>query len=306
MEVRPLHLNTALVEKLIGVHGNAGREWVAAFPALLRRFRETWNVVELGPPFPYVGYAWVGPGRLADGLEVVLKLAPPGMESTAEIAALKLYDGRGAARLLASDSDAVALLLERLHPGETLATTVGDDTTATGIAAGLAGRLSRPLPADHPFPTIERWGEAFERAAASNPNGPPGVPPELFHPARRIYFDLCRSATAPVLLHGDLHHWNILSATREPWLAIDPKGLTGELAFEAGAYLRNRTDGAADLPAQLRRRAQQFAEALALDSERVLGWGFALSVLSILWSFEDNEPVDAGRMAVAWAFRAMV
>jgi len=106
-----------------------------------------------------------------------------------------------------------------------------------------------------------------------------------------LFADLLDSMAAPVLLHGDLHHENILRAQRQPWLAIDPKGLAGEPAYEVGAHLRN-------LPAHLlaqpqperfiARRADILAEELGLDRDRLLGWGLAQAVLSAWWCIEDN------------------
>ncbi len=75
-----------------------------------------------------------------------------------------------------------------------------------------------------------------------------------------------------MLLHGDLHHENILAAAREPWLAIDPKGIVGELTYEVGALLRNRLDAAPDLRRLQVRRIDQLSEALGLDRQRLLGW----------------------------------
>jgi len=102
---------------------------------------------------------------------------------------------------------------------------------------------------------------------------------------------------APVLLHGDLHHENILAATRQPWLAIDPKGIVGEPAYEVGALLRNRLDAAPDLRPLQARRLDQLAEALQLDRQRLLSWSVAQAVLSAWWSYEDHgrgwEPMIA-------------
>ena len=296
-------VNPELAAKLIDVYRDVGRQWVDGFPVLLERCREQWGVVELEETFPYIGYAWVAPGKLADGTQVVLKLAPPDKEFANEIVALRLYAGEGAVRLLEADPAATALLLERLLPGDTLAAGVEDDVEATAIAAGVFRQLFRPLPADHPFPTIDRWGQAFERVAAPYAGG---FPADLFEPAHQLYFDLCRSAGAPVLLHGDLHHWNILGAQREPWLAIDPKGVAGEPAYEVGAFLRNHLPQGEDLAAVLRRRARQFSDVLGLDHERVVAWAFATSVLSALWHLEDHGSVPAEALAVARAFRAMV
>ena len=92
----------------------------------------------------------------ADGTEVVLKLGVPNPELTTEIAALRLYDGYGAARLLDADVEAGFLLLERLRPGTPLVE-VADDAQATAIAAGVMRKLWRPVPPEHPFPDVRRW-----------------------------------------------------------------------------------------------------------------------------------------------------
>lgn len=279
-----------LAQKFIDVYGDVGRAWIAAFPALLERFREEWDVVELGETFPYVGYAWVAPVRLRDGTEAVLKLAPQDKEYASECVAMELYAGAGAAKLLRADQQAVALLLERLRPGTTLAD-VADDVAATVIGAKAMRQLFRPLPESHPFPTVERWGAAFRRVREANNGSCGGFPPELFEPAERIYFELCQSQDTPVLLHGDLHHWNILSAQREPWLVIDPKGVAGEPAYEPAAFLRNKANVEPDTAKLAHRRISQMAEVLGLDRQRIMLWAFASGVLSALWVFEDHNEI---------------
>lgn len=283
-------IQPALAKKLIDVYGDVGRTWMASFPALVERFREQWDIVQLGEPFAYVGYAWVAPATLRDRTPVVLKLAPPDKEFASEYQALRLYGGTGAARLIDGDPEAVALLLERLEPGTTLAE-LADDVTATEIAGLAMKKLFRPLPADHPFPTVERWGEAFRRVRGANNGGSGGFPAELFDPAERIYFELCANQAEPMLLHGDLHHWNILSAQREPWLVIDPKGLAGEPAYEVGALLRNKTDVEPDARRLSERRLGQLADILELDRQRLLLWAFSAGVLSALWVFEDHNEI---------------
>ena len=97
----------------------------------------------------------------------------------------------------------------------------------------------------------------------------------------------------PMLLHGDLHHDNILSAERQPWLAIDPKGIVGEPAYEVGALLRNPWSVLLDMPQPgriLARRVDQLAEELGFDRARIVGWGIAQAVLSAWWCLEDHYP----------------
>lgn len=280
-----------LATKLIGAHGERGAAWVAAFPATLRSICGRWSL-RPGERYPYVGYAWVARVTLADGSPAVLKLAPPSDETTCEIDALRIYGGRGAVRLLDADPAVAALLLERLEPGTPLAE-LEDDERATRIAAGVMRETWRPLPQEHGFPTLERRGAALGRFRAARGEDTSPFPPGSFAAAEVTYARLCESAAPPVLLHGDLHHWNILAAARQPWLAIDPKGLAGEPAFEAGALLRNRIG---PLPAARQRaeaRATILATELGLDRRRILDWAFAQAVLSVTWSLEDEGALDS-------------
>ena len=186
-----------------------------------------------------------------------------------------------------------AALYERLEPGEPLAslTLAGRDDEATDILAMLLGRMA---PGDPPpgTATVEQWGEGFARYAA---RGDERIPLALLEPARRIYADLSATQREPALLHGDLHHYNVLSDRARGWCAIDPKGVVGELEFELGAALRNPLDRP-DLFASIdiaERRLDHFGLALGIDTSRARGWCFAQAVLSAIWSIEDERAADA-------------
>ena len=101
--------------------------------------------------------------------------------------------------------------------------------------------------------------------------------------------------TESVLLHGDLHHENILAAERAPWLGIDPKGVIGEPTYETGALLRNRLPNLLDAPQAVRvltRRIDQLSEELNLDRTRVRNWAMAQVVLSVWWTIEDGGRIS--------------
>lgn len=107
--------------------------------------------------------------------------------------------------------------------------------------------------------------------------------------AREIRDKLLKTAEPNVLLHGDLHHDNILQNGSD-WVVIDPKGVIGESAYEVAAFIRNPMSELLthnDAPNILLNRIARFAEALELPSQRILDWCFVQAVLAWVWSIED-------------------
>jgi streptomycin 6-kinase len=232
--------------------------------------------------------------RDADGTPVVVKRGPGVRE---EARALAAFRGAGVVALLEQDGD--ALVLERVLPGTPLVS-VADDDAATRIAAGVMRRLWRPPPVG--FPTVADWGEGFARHRAAHGGGSGPLDPALFSRAERLFAALCASQAAPVLLHGDLHHFNVLEGRGGAWVAIDPKGVVGEPCYEPGALLRNPYP---ELPSRARmaRRLDVLAGALGFERERLRDWAFAQAVLSAVWHVEDGDPGEGRRYAMACAER---
>ena len=273
---------------MVEMFGDDGRRWLAELPGLLNEYAERWSL-QLHPPFPQLSYNYLAPVTRPGGATAVLKIGYPRPELNREMAALRLYNGRGMVRLLVADPEQGAMLLERLHPGQMLVE-LPDDAAASRIAANLMPQLWRPLPDDHAFTPVADWAEGLGDLRREFAGGCGPFPPQLVDLAERLFAELFASAAPPVLLHGDLHHYNILSAERQPWLAIDPKGVVGEPAYEIGAWLRNPLDLMARPSPEriLARRVAIFSEMLALDRERIVGWGVAQAVLSAWWSYEDH------------------
>lgn len=235
----------------------------------------------------------------------VLKVGAPDVELRREMRALRLYDGEGACRLLRADEGRYAMLLERLTPGEVLASTAKtDDDAATRIGAGVMRALWRPVPAGSSFLPVAEWFRlAFARHRAEYGGAGP-FPAALFARAEALARDLTASAPRTVLLHGDLHHYNILSNTQHPergaWLAIDPEGVTGDPGYDVGQFLLNPDLGSgAALRRLANRRLDIFAEELGYERARLAGWAVAENVLSACWSAEDGG--DGWQEAIAVA-----
>jgi streptomycin 6-kinase len=274
---------------IVNLYADKGVEWLNRLPALVAECERRWSVTALAP-LEDLSFNYVAPAVGADGRELILKLGVPNPELLTEIEALRLLDGRGCVQLLAADPAQGAMLLERLRPGTPLSS-VGDDERATLIAAGVMRQLWRPVPAEHPFPTVARWAAGLGRLRARFDGDTGPLPRTLVERAEALFEELLASMAEPVLLHGDLHHDNILAAERQPWLAIDPKGIIGEPAYEVGALLRNPFPQLLDMPQPgriLARRVDQLTRELGFDRARIVGWGVAQAVLAAWWCLEDG------------------
>ena len=223
---------------------------IAALAAVAREVAAEWRV-ELGEPFALARYSYVA----AAGDDAVLKVTPPeDDEADEEADALELWAGDGAVRLLRRDRMRRALLVERARPGDDIAGLPDDEATAIAVEVGR--RLWRPAAA--PFRWIGDWVPRW----LDNAEGHPLVPL-----ARELYGSL--DVGRDVLVHGDLHHHNILHSARGP-LAIDAKAMLGEPEYDIPSFLWNPIPYRMD-PGVTARRLAAFA-GVGLDQERMRKW----------------------------------
>ncbi len=94
------------------------------------------------------------------------------------------------------------------------------------------------------------------------------------------------------------------------WVAVDPKGVVGEIAYEVGAALRNPYEQPAMFiePRRIEKRVERFALKLELDPTLVLAWAFAQAVLSAVWAVEDAFALERDHppLVLARAIRPML
>lgn len=274
-----------LIDWWRGVPGGAA--WLERLPRLATECAQQWEL-RLGPALEGGNVSLVLAAERSDGRPAVLKLQFPDRESEHEALALRHWQGIGAVRLLEHDPAPCALLLERCLPGTRL-WEFEDEKEANRIAAGVLRRLWRPPPPDHPFRLLAdealRWADEFPRAWEFL--GRP-FERELVERAVAAARELVATQGELVVVHQDFHGGNVLRARREPWLAIDPKPLVGERAFDAASLLRDRREELRRDPAparRVRRRLDQLTAELGLERERLRGWGI---VHALAWGFSGR------------------
>ena len=242
----------------------------------------------------------------ADGSPAIIKALKPFDDVEDELRGehyLAWRRGEGAVRLLGRDGH--RMLLE--YAGDTLLSEVlvrEGDNAATAIAAEVMARLfspsSHPVPPDLQ-PLRTRFASLFKKAKADRDTGKPS----LYVEAATIADRLLDAPHAVAPLHGDLHHDNILHGARG-WLAIDPKGVLGDPAFDAANMFYNpldRDDLCLD-PERIAHMAEIFAKTLGQTPAALLDHAIAYGCLSAAWHHEDDNEVDETReLSVAGAIR---
>lgn len=271
-------------------------DWIGQLPDIVRSCASRWNLRIESPlteDYAAMSYSYIAPATRPDGTEVILKIGSPTQRSyqKQECHALRLCDGNGVVRLLDSDDGSGTVMLEHARPGVPLGV-CPDDAENVRIAARMMKRFWRPVPPEHTFrPTsYEIDGFAKLRKRFNGTTGP--LPEKWVVRAETLYDELMATDPELVVLHADLHHWNILSAEREPWLVIDPKGYVGDPGYEVGAFLVNYPDASCegrDQTALDIRRVEIMIEELGMPADRVIKWGMVLAMIWARWGVDSPE-----------------
>ena len=279
--------------KRLGRHEN-GAKWLNRLPLLIDELLRRWGLEPRGSPFTSGNLAYVVPVSQGEA-RFVLKVQWPHEESVQEAEALKTWNGDGAVHLVEHDAERHALLLEECIPGTFLA-----DANLADPLRILADLLPRQWTSvGKPFLALRdearQWAlhlpQAWERAG---------------RPCERMLVDaaLEHLATLPqtqgeeVLVNQDLHGHNVLAATRQPWLVIDPKPLRGEREFALAPIVRSFEFGHSQRAGRL--RLDRLSSELGLNRDRALGWTVAQTMA---WSF-DSGYQELHHETTRWLLRA--
>jgi streptomycin 6-kinase len=204
---------------------------------------------------------------------------------------MRWWEGDGAASILAYSDDAI--LMERAQNQNGLAELARDgrDDEACRIICAAIQRLhaprSRPAPSD--LVPLRSWFQPLFAAAETHGG--------TLRTAATVAAELLTSQREFQVLHGDVHHGNILNFGPRGWLAVDPKGLIGERGFDYANLFCNPEHDFASTPGRLARRISLVADAANLEVVRLRQWVLAWTGLAAAFGIDDNlSPIDALQM----------
>lgn len=190
---------------------------------MFEKYLKKWSLVQDGEPIETATsnllpvQAPVGPA--------MLKLPKPaGLDEKTEIT-LRCYDGVGAVKIL--EADGVVTLMERIGPTDLKSLSLsGQDQQATRIIAETVGKMHQY---SGPLPDLPNLSEIFAPLLTSTET--------RFALSATCAREMLNNR-AQTLLHGDIHHENIMNSPRG-WLAIDPKGMIGPAVYDFANSFHN-------------------------------------------------------------------
>lgn len=281
-----LNLNNEFIFNVNNAYGHEGQQWLKHLPILIEKLTAQWQL-EFLHPLPNLTYSFVSL-VLLNGRRAILKLAPRNGNILTEIKWLTCMEKGVPSVLLMSENDH-AFVMEYLEPGISLKKLVIErkDDQATKIICDVIKNLQAQHRSGCVFKHISEFAKDFE---ILNHN----FDAKLLSQAKSWFNQLTSQRHDDVVLHGDLHHDNILSADTT-WKAIDPHGYMGDPVAEVGAMFKNPLDCYPNhLPLQriIERRLNIMIDELPFDKQKIRAWAFCLTVLSAAWYFEDHQQVS--------------
>jgi streptomycin 6-kinase len=271
---------TTFHSNIISIYGEKGKAWIDELPQIISAISSKFDLRDLievtNLTYNYVLSVFQGDNP------IILKLGLDHEALTREAFALKCFGGYGAVKVLAEDKE--MLLLERVVPGISLKSYFPtNENESIEIACRVMKKLYQAsIPNHHNFLHIKDWLAALDKDWS--------IPDWYLKKAKKLRDQLLQTAKPDVLLHGDLHHDNILQNSND-WVVIDPKGVIGRPAYEVAAFIRNPIPellNYADALNVMHNRVTRFAELLGIPAKRIFDWCFVQAVLAWAWAIEDG------------------
>lgn len=274
------------IKKIRQAFGEEGETWLENLPQTYKRCIKKWSLGDCSLA-----------GDLSHNLiifatspiygSVALKIGVPHAELFTEMRALSLYGGNNICKCYEFDKELGAILLERIIPGVNL-TSEKNHSTRIKIASDVITKLAIQVKDDHGLPTYAEWlDKAFSRARSENKVGLKML--SLIDKAERMYGEIEASDRPKILLHGDLHHYNILQDKSGEWQVIDPKGVIGQACMDCARFMENQLD-----MVQYEEQKNCLVEMITVfsntfnESKQIIASCLFIDyVLSTCWTFED-------------------
>ncbi len=282
-----MQLPTNFKTNITNTFGMQGKIWLEKLPNLFDYAKNKWKLKRIiatdNLSFNYIVYSF---SQLLNS-DVVVKISPGKKEFNNEKLTLLYFQGVGINRLLDYDDNYNILLLEKIGKSITLKSLFPhNENESIEQTAKIIQTLHS---SNKPFNQND-YPSVTELAKVLNNFTHPQIPSDLIYLAHNLVNQLLYNRQS-YLLHGDLHHENILQTNDGAWKSIDPKGIVGNIAYEVAAYIRNPVPEIiqqSNLQQILNNRIKKFSELLELDQKLLIQYSYLATILAVIWNIEDN------------------
>lgn len=262
-----------LKKNIINIYGAEGKQWLDSLPDITAKIANQHNLSAL-TPVNNMTFNYVASGYQNDK-PIILKIGMNGKALTKEASCLKTFEKHAVAEVIAHDDNMI--IMQRAVPGNTLKDNFPDnDIDATKILCASIKELHKAsIPESHNFLSLSELFKTLDQKL--------DIPDEILSKAKHLRDKLLSTTKKEILLHGDLHHDNILK-NGDSWLVIDPKGFIGDPAFEPAAYLCNPIPELLqeNKPCEIiENRINICSAELDIDSRRIADWLYAKSPILV-------------------------
>ena len=286
-------MTTEFEKNIADIWGQDGKTWLTRLPELVRKLADKWNFQEV-EVFSNLTYSYVFKVQ-AESQTFILKVAPPSSRTEREIDWYRFQNGIGCPSMIKSDASLGALLLEEITPATTCKNLVwtGSDGEATQAIAEALLSLQHRSAGDAEFPHVREFLESLESLRTH-------VPEDLLGRTIGLLDQLTSDKSVDVVLHGDLHHDNVLNHNGR-WITIDPHGYIGPRGFEVGAMMRNPYDEFPKGPIELilENRVAILSAMLPFTRKEIVEWSIIYTLIATAWSLDDHGEIPTEHIDIA-------
>lgn len=276
----------AFVDKITGAFQEEGKQWLNRLHLVIEEYKEKWEL-SIEEPVDNLSYNYVINVTQQDGTQAILKIGVPNWDFSNEINTLITYNGTGCVKLLRFDYKDGIMLLEKLSPGNMLSDLPEEEAIETYVE--VWSKLPRTVNPTYSMTEIITWFSGFDRFLRSEYADKYPLK-EFVLEAKSFVSDFINNKDEIFLLHGDLHHENILFSDSHGWTAIDPKGVIGHLYFDFTSFMVNHLPKNQDVKQVLHNRINKISALLHLDKQKLIKASFIMGTLSACWAIEDKDP----------------
>lgn len=275
----------SFVQKIKGAFGEEGSQWLSHLHQIIEVYEKKWELTILRP-VENLSYNYVLNVKQINGCPAILKIGVPSIDFSNEINTLASYDGNGSVKLLRYEKKDGIMLLEKIIPGNMLFDLSEEE--AIEQYATVWSKLPREVNLSLKTPNISKWFSAFDRYVESDYDFVEYPPKKFVLEAKFHSLDFINPSNE-FLLHGDLHHENILYSEEKGWTVIDPKGVIGHFYLDFTSFMVNHLPKNKDVKQVLKNRINRLSNLFHLDKQKLVEASFIMATLSMCWAIEDND-----------------